>query len=137
MADKITTVDYYYVECNDKPGAGSALMEVFKKARVNMLAVHAFPSNRKVQVDLVPKDGRAFLKAANTVGMKVSEKKKAFLATGKDQIGVAARILGQLGDNNVNVTAMTAIAAGKGQYGAIFWVKPKDFSKAKKILKAK
>jgi len=137
MADRITTVDYYYVECRDKPGAGSTLMGVFKKAKVNMLAVHAFPRNRRVQVDLVPKNAKTFMKAANKMGMKVSAKKRAFCAVGKDHVGVVSDILAKLGDKKINVTALTAIAASKNQFGAIFWVKPKDFSRAKRILKAK
>jgi hypothetical protein len=37
----------------------------------------------------------------------------------------------------VNITALDAVAAGEGRYGAILWVKPTDVRKAAKVLGAK
>jgi hypothetical protein len=35
------------------------------------------------------------------------------------------------------VTASNAISAGAGRYGMVVWVKPKDYARAAKALKAK
>ena len=51
--------------------------------------------------------------------------------------GAIAGIVAKLADAGVNITALDAVAAGAGRYGAILWVKPKDVAKAAKALGAK
>jgi len=38
--------------------------------------------------------------------------------------------MAKLGAAKVNVTAVSAVCAGMGRYGGIFWVKPRDVAKA-------
>ncbi|UCG12895.1 MAG: hypothetical protein JSU72_20915 [Deltaproteobacteria bacterium] len=45
--------------------------------------------------------------------------------------------LTKLATKKINVTAADAVAAGKGRYGMILWVKPKDYAKAARALNAK
>jgi hypothetical protein len=45
-------------------------------------------------------------------------------------------VLQKLEKANINVTAVDAVSAGDGRYGAILWVKPLDVKKAAKSLKA-
>ncbi|MEE9275599.1 MAG: ACT domain-containing protein [bacterium] len=134
MAESIRAVDYYYVSSPDKPGAGAGVLGALRDAGVNLLAVHAFPSGRRVQVDIVPEDAKAFLKVARREKFKLSRKKKAFLVEGGDRIGVLAEILEKVAAAGINVTAATALTAGRSRYGAIFWVKPKDQRRAAKVL---
>ncbi len=134
MAEKIQTVDYYYVTSADKPGEGAEVLSVFRDARVNLLAVHAFPQGRRIQVDIGPRNTAAFLRAARKAKLKLSGRKKAFLVTGTDRVGVLAGILGKLGEAKINVTAVTALCAGSRRFGAIFWVKPRDVRRASKAL---
>ncbi len=47
------------------------------------------------------------------------------------------RHIDKLGANKINITAADAVAAGKKRYGMILWVKPKDYSRAARILRAK
>lgn len=44
--------------------------------------------------------------------------------------------MAKLGDAKVNVTAVDAVCAGAGRYGAILWVASKDVSRAAKVLGA-
>ena len=134
MAETVREVNYYYLNASNKPGQGAALAKIFKDAGVGMLAVHAFPERRRVQVDLVPEDARAFTAAARKAKLKLSPRKKAFLVEGTDRTGALIPVLTKLADAGVNITAITAIAAGKKRYGAIFWVNPKDHRKAKRAL---
>ncbi|MFQ5915347.1 MAG: hypothetical protein ACE5JS_19425 [Nitrospinota bacterium] len=134
MAEQIRLVDYYYVTSPDKPGEGAEVLSVCRQARINLLTIHAFPRGRRTQVDLVPKNGPAFLRAARKAKWKLSGKKKAFLVTGQDRVGVMAPVLEKLTQAKVNVTAVTAVSAGKGRFGAILWVKPKDLRRASKAL---
>jgi hypothetical protein len=136
MADTIRKVSYYYTTISDKPGEGVRLLDVLKRAGVNLLALHAFPSARKAQVDLVPADATLLTAAAQGAKIKLSKPKTAFLLDGEDRIGVLAGVLGRLGAAKINVTAVTGVCAGTGRYGAILWVKPRDVTKAATALGA-
>ncbi|HEY6208853.1 MAG TPA: hypothetical protein VIW28_07330 [Gemmatimonadales bacterium] len=136
MADMIRKVSYYYTTTSDKPGEGSRLLEVLRTAGVNLTAVHAFPSARKTQVDFVPSDESALTAAAKAAKIKLSKPKTAFLIEGEDRVGALAGLLGKLGAAKINVTAISAVCAGMGRYGAIFWVKPRDVTKAAATLGA-
>ena len=43
----------------------------------------------------------------------------------------------RLAQERISVTAADAVSAGKGRYGMILWVKPKDYNRAARTLKAK
>jgi hypothetical protein len=47
------------------------------------------------------------------------------------------RHLQKLGDAGINVTAADAVAAGKGRYGMILWVKQRDYVRAARALGAR
>jgi hypothetical protein len=69
--------------------------------------------------------------------MRISKKKSAFMVEGSDRAGALARVLEITAGEDINVTAVTAVCGGKGRFGAIFWVKPKDFRRAARALGAK
>ncbi len=136
MPDTIRRVDYYYVMAPDKPGEGARILSALRDAGVSLLAVHAFPSARKSQIDFVPADAVAFLAAAKNAKLKLSKPKTVFLIEGDDRVGALAPTLSRLGDAKINVTAVTAVRTGPGRYGALLWVKPKDVRKAAETLGA-
>jgi hypothetical protein len=136
MADTIRRVSYYYTTIPDKPGEGTRLLEVLRNAGTNLLAVHAFPSARKAQVDFVPADAGVFAAAAKGAKIKLSKPKTAFLIDGDDRVGALAGTLARLSAAKINVTAVTGVCAGMGRYGAILWVKQKDVTKAASALGA-
>ncbi len=136
MADTIRKVNYYYTAVPDKPGEGARLLEVLRNGGVNLLALHAFPSARKAQIDFVPANAGAFTAAAQAAKVKLSKPKTAFLLDGDDRVGALAGVLGRLGAAKINVTAVTGVCSGMGRYGAILWVKPKDVEKAASALGA-
>ena len=134
MAETVRKVDYFYIETANKPGEGAKVLGALRDAGVNLLAFTGFPSGRKAQVDFIPQDTVAFRVAAKKAGLKLSPKKTGFLIQGEDRAGAIADIVGKLAAANVNVTAMDAVSAGEGRYGAILWVKPPDVRKAAKAL---
>jgi hypothetical protein len=136
MPDTIRKVDYYYITAPDKPGEGAKVFSALRDAGVNLLAVHAFPSARRSQIDVVPADAVAFLAAAKSAGLKVSKPKTVFLIEGDDRVGAIVPTLSRLGAAGINVTAVSAIRAGIGRYGALLWVKPRDLRKAAEALGA-
>src|SRR5437899_9645196 len=101
MADTIRRVSYYYTTIPDKPGEGKRLLDVLRSAGVNLLALHAFPSARKAQVDFVPSDAAVFEAAAKGAKLKLSKPKTAFLVDGDDRVGALAGILARSEERRV------------------------------------
>ena len=134
MAETIRKVDYFYIETVNKPGVGLGVLAALRDAGVNLLAFTGFPHGQKAQIDFMPEDTAAFKAAARKAGFKLSPKKTGFMIQGEDQIGVLVGILGKLAAARINVTALDAVSAGEGRYGAIFWVKSSDVRKAAKAL---
>lgn len=136
MADAVRLVDYYYITLGDRPGEGVQALRVLRAAGVNLAAIHAFPAARRAQVDLVPLDAQALKAAAKTAKWKLTGPKKAFLIEGDDRPGALVDCFSRLAGAKINVTAVSATAAGAGRFGAILWVKPRDVKKAAQALGA-
>ena len=137
MPDEIRRIDYYYLTVPDKPGEGARVMATLEGAGINLLGVSAFPHGaRRSQLDLVPEDSVAFVKAAKTAKLQLSKKKSGFLIQGEDRPGAVAAIVGKLAQAGVNVTSVQAFCAGSGRYGGMVWVKAPDLRKAAKALGA-
>lgn len=136
MADTIRTAQYFKVQVPDKPGIGAGALTMLRDAGVNLLAFSAFPRGRRSQMDFVPSDPEAFKTAAKHAKWKLKAPKTCFLIEGDDRPGALVDVLAQLAGAKINVTALDAVVAGSGRYGAIFWVKPRDVKKASKLLGA-
>ena len=135
MVDKSTKIAYFTMNVADKPGEAARVLQALSHAGVNLIAFSGFPRGRRAQLDFIPEDLAFFRKAAKRMKLKVQQKKGGFLVQGKDRRGAIGDVLQKLAIKNVNVTAVDAVSAGGGRYGAILWVKPKDFNKAAKALK--
>ncbi|MFQ5802090.1 MAG: hypothetical protein ACE5JQ_04240 [Candidatus Methylomirabilales bacterium] len=137
MADRIRRVPYFVMQVSNRPGEGAKILDALQKAGINLLAFSGFPQpGRRAQLDFVPANPAAFLKVARKAKWKISQKKIGFLVQGKDRVGACARFLGKLAAAKINVTAVDAVVAGGGRYGAIFWVKARDVRRAARILRA-
>jgi len=132
--DTIRMAQYFKVAVPDKPGESARTLGVLRDAGVNLLAFSGFPRNRRAQLDFVPADPVAFKAAAKQAKVKVKGPKMCFLAEGDDRPGAGAALTARLADAKINLTAIQAVGAGSGRYGAIFWVKPRDVKKAAKAL---
>ena len=136
MADTIQRVQYFYAEVPDKPGEGARILSILKEERVNLLAFSGFPKGRRAQIDFMPVDHAAFKAAAKKAKLKLVGPKTGFLIQGDDRVGAIAEIIAKLAEAKINVTAVNAVSAGSGRYGAILWVKPRDVKKAAHVLGA-
>src|SRR3990172_5587791 len=134
MAETIRQVDYYYVETPNKPGEAARALAAVKDAGVNLLAFSGFPSGRRSQLDFIPEDPAAFVQAARKAKLKLSPRKTGFLIQGQDRVGAICDVLAKLAASRINVTAIDAVCAGEGRYGAILWVKAPDRKRAAKAL---
>jgi hypothetical protein len=137
MADTIRKVDYFSTLVPNTPGQTFRVLSTLVSGGVNMLACTGFPQGRRAQIDVVPDDTRRFKTAARKAGLKFNPKKTGFLIQGDDRPGALADNLKALAEARINVTAVDGLSAGKGRWGAILWVKPKDVPKAGRVLRAK
>lgn len=136
MPDKIRKVGYFAMDVANKPGEAAQVLQTLSQAGVNLLAFSGFPRRRRAQLDVVPEDDALFRKALTRAKLKVPRKKTGFLIQGEDRAGACAEVLQKLAGANINVTAMDAVSAGDGRYGAILWVKSPDVRKATRALEA-
>ena len=133
----IRKVVYFSMKVSNKPGTGLAMLKQIAKDKQSLLAFTGFPNGGKAQVDFVPARPTKFAQAARKAGVKLGPRKTAFLVQGQDRVGALTRILQTLAEARINMTAMDAVTAGSGRFGAIFWVRPKDVGRASRLLRAK
>ena len=135
MPDTIRRVDYYYTTVSDKPGEAHRVLSALYQAGVNLIGFSGFPHGaRRAQLDFIPEDTAAFAKAAKTAGIKLSKKKTGFWIQGDDRPGTLAELAGKLSAGGINITAVDAVCAGNGRYGALLWVKAPEVRKAARAL---
>ena len=135
MADKVRRVDYHYVHVPDKAGEGARILGGVKDAGVNLLSVTAFPDGEGgAQIDFVAENSEGLLRALKGLGLKPSERKRAFFVQGDDRTGAVADVLKKLSEAGVNVHAANAAAGSGGGFGMILWVKPEAYDRAAKAL---
>ena len=137
MSSTLRKVDYFYVMVPNTAGQGSKVLAGLAAEGVNLLAFSGFPSSGKGQLDLIPDNSAKLRRAAKKLKLKLSKKKTGFLVQGDDRVGAMTKVLGTLAKARINVTAMDAVTAGKGRFGAIFWVKPKAVAKASRALRGR
>ena len=137
MAYMIRKVNYCKMTVSSRAGQGVKILGALKDAGVDLLAFTGFPvGGGKSQVDLVATKMNGIQRVANKNKWRISKTKKGFLVQGTDELGAVHKVLDRLARENINVVAADAVAAGKGRYGMLMWVKPKDFNRAARILNA-
>ena len=137
MATTLRKVSYTYVTVASRPGEAARILEALRDANVNLLAFSGFPQGRnKAQIDLVTEDIDGLKAVAKRHKWHLSRTKRAFLAQGTDEVGAAAAPLARIAQAKINVIAADAVAAGEGRFGMLFWVEPRDYNRAAKLLEA-
>jgi len=133
----IRKADYYTMKVSQRPGAGANLLSAMKAAGINLIAFTGFPAGGGAQVDFVPDNSVKFRRAAKKAGLRVSKRKTVFLVRGDDRVGALTGVLGKLASKKINLVALSAVTAGNGRYGMVFWVKPKDIGRTSRLLRAR
>jgi len=129
-------VSYFAMQIPNRAGEAGRILTGLAKAGVNLLAFTGFPSGRRSQMDFIPANPATFLAVARGMKLRLRDRKTAFLIRGTDQRGAIARITSKLATAKINVTAVDAVCAGAGRFGAILWVKQKDVNRAARALGA-
>ena len=134
----VRKVNYCYLTVPSRAGQGEQILGALRKAGVDLLAFSGFPGpKRKAQIDLVAEHLGPIRSVAREHGWRLSKSKKGFLIDGANTIGAVHRHVRRLAERNINITAATAVTAGKRRYGMLLWVKAKDYGRAARALKAR
>lgn len=138
MADRVRRVNYAYAVVPNRAGQGARMLGELERSDVDLLAYSGFPiGGGRTQIDLVLEDMGSLKRAARKNGWRLSKVKKGFLVQGTDRVGAVHRHVQKLADAGINITAADAVSAGKGRYGMILWVKPRDYARAARALGAR
>lgn len=138
MADRVRQTRYCYLSVPHRAGRGAQVLAALAESGVNLLAYSGFPAGGgKAQLDLVADDMAGVRRVARRHGWKTSAVKRCFVVQGEDRLGAVHRHLSKLAHAGVNVTAADAVTAGRGRYGMLLWVRPRDYAKAAKALGAR
>jgi hypothetical protein len=138
MADRVKKVTYCYPIVPNRAGQGARILAELERAGIDLLAYSGFPvGGGRSQLDLVLEEMGPLRRLARRNGWRLSAVKRGFLVQGTDRVGAVHRHLEKLGAAGINVVAADAVSAGKGRYGMILWVKPRDYARAAKALGAR
>src|SRR5262245_692397 len=138
MASTVRKVNYAYLELPNKAGELAGALEALGHIKVDMLAFSGFPQGRgKAQLDVVTDDLEGLKSTANQHKWKLSRMKRCFLVQGTDELGAAIPPISAVAKAKINLVASYAIAAGNGRFGMLFWVEPRAYNRAAKLLGAR
>ena len=129
-------VSYFAMQIPNRAGEAGRILSGLAKAGVNLLAFTGFPNGNRSQVDFIPANPSTFLAVARGMKLRLRGRKTGFLVRGGDQRGAIAKVMSKLARAKINVTAVDAVCAGAGRFGAILWVKQKDVNRAARALGA-
>ena len=120
MADTVSIVNYFSLTVPNKAGEAAKVLGALKDAGINLSGFWGYPvKSKKAQLDVVPADAKAFVKAAKKLALDIGEKKSTLLWTGEDRPGALADITAKLGAAGINLHAVQVISAGEGRCGAL------------------
>lgn len=138
MAYRVLKMNYCKMTAPSRAGQGEKILKAIRDAGISLQAFTGFPSGGgKAQVDLVADKLGPLRTLAKKEGWRLSKTKKMFIVQGNDETGAIYKVIKRLADAKINITAVDAVAAGKGRYGMLMWVKQKDYRKAARALNAK
>jgi hypothetical protein len=138
MPDVVKKVTYCNTVVTNRAAQGAKVLAELKRVGVNLTAFSGFPmGDGRAQLDFVTENIAAVRRVFKKNGWTLSKPKKGFLIYGVDGVGAAFNHIEKLGKEKISITAADAVYAGQGRFGMILWVKPEDYRRAARILKAR
>jgi hypothetical protein len=135
MAFTIRRVEYFTTTVRDQPGEAYNVLSELEELGLNLLAFTAVPvSPESAQLTIFPEDARKMADAARKAALVLDGPHAALLVRGDDELGALARIHEKLYRANVNVSASSGVADGRGSFGYVIYVRPDDYEQAATAL---
>ncbi len=131
MAYRIRRVDYFYTTVNDEPGEAYQLLSHLAGLGINLLAFNAVPMGpMRTQLTIFPEESSKLIAAAHKAGWHLDGPHHAMLVQGDDELGALARIHMKVFEAEVNISASSGVADGRGGFGYILYLRPEQFERA-------
>jgi hypothetical protein len=135
MAFRIRRVEYFTASVQDRPGEAYKLLSQLADLGLNLVAFTAVPVGPlRAQLTLFPEDALRMADAARKAGLVLDGPHAALLVQGDDELGALARIHAKLYEAQVNVSASSGVADGRGSFGYVIYVRPDDYERAATAL---
>lgn len=135
MAIAIRRVDYFYTTVSQEPSEACELLAALAGLGVNLLALNVVPQGpASTQLTLFPEDAARLVNAARQAGLTLSDRQRALLVQGNDELGALARIHARLHEEHVSIYSTSGVTDGHGFYGYLIYVSPDDFDRAASLL---
>ena len=138
MAIKVTKVDVWSGEMEDRAGSLDRILGVLTQAGVNLEGVIARRTAEKPgwgHVYLTPVKGKKAEAAALAVGLMPVSKTATLRVEMPNQAGMGHAVMGAMAAAGVNVRGITAVAAGRTSVAYIGFDSAEDASKAAAAIK--
>lgn len=135
MVDQIQQFEYQYLIAGTASPAG--IVKALTASGVDLQGFSVFPHGLgESQVDLITDDAKVLEETAANLGWRLSEKESMFLIQGDGPPNAISGVLGRLAETNITVTAVQAVSAGGGRFGALLWVKTWKEDEAAALLRS-
>jgi hypothetical protein len=135
MSFAVRRVQYYYVTVRGAPDEAFEVLTHLAGQGVNLLALNTMPLGPEAtQLTLFPEDPARLQDAARAASLSLEGPHGALLVQGSDELGVLAKLHGQLHRAGVEVYASNAVTDGRGYFGYVLYMRPQDSEKAAALL---
>jgi hypothetical protein len=137
VADRVRKVSYCTMSVPSRAGQGARVLGALAEGGVDLVAFSGFPERGRAQIDLATDDLAGLRRVARRQGFRLSGLKRCFVIQGGDRVGAVHEHVRKLAEAGINITAVDAVSAGARRFGMILWVKPRDYARAAKALRAR
>jgi len=138
MESRVRKVEFCSLSVPNRAGQAAQVLGVLKEAGVNLIAfTGAVTKGGRARFDLVSDELVRIRRLATQHRWRLGGTRKGFLVQGLDEVGAVYQHIQKLADRKIDVAAADAVAAGKGLFGMILWVRPKDYLRASRTLGAR
>jgi hypothetical protein len=135
MGYQVNRAEYFRTTVKDEPGEAYKVLSRLVEIGINLMAFTAVPIGfDQTQLTMFPQSKVNMVNKAKLAGLELEGPFTAFLVQGDDELGALADIHVKLYDADINITASSGVADGKGSFGYVIYVRKDDFEKAGKIL---
>jgi len=135
MDADVRRVSYFYATVPDAPGEGYRLLSELAEREVNLLAFHATPLGPEyTRLSLFPENAVVLAAAADDLGLVLDGPHPTLLVQGEDQHGALVDLHRTLYEAGVNLYGSSGVTGGRGGYGFVLFIRPKEFERAAAAL---
>jgi hypothetical protein len=135
MSASIRPVEYFTTTIHDTPELAYGLLSRIAGAGINLLAFNAIPVGlAATQLVLFPDDSGMLVVVAREQRLDLGGPDRAFLIQGDDELGLLAKLHGQLVAAGVTPYAASGVTDGRGGFGYIVYVRREQYDQAARAL---